>query len=256
MVGDPARLGKHPIGRMAVGHQHDIGVEHRRQATLQMGVPQRRPAGDEVDRSAAAVTRHQDAVVLMRDAAASGRAAAPARRSVQLARTFLRLEQVSLVRFRDAQQRLNAIVLGLHQEPVAPAKTGVLMNARECRGAAHRVRLQHAFQVGQPFAALAQSRQRRARQRIAAAGAVDTPIALQSVRLTVTMQARGTAVRTRFAPGRLDQRASLFAQRSTVQASVQVGTLTQRQRGGLLDELPECARIHQGLPTRYGQVQT
>ena len=65
LVADACLSRKSRIGRMAIGHQQYIAVQHRQQVLVQLRLAQRALAGDEVERLAGAVARDQNADLLM-----------------------------------------------------------------------------------------------------------------------------------------------------------------------------------------------
>lgn len=125
---------------------------------------------------------------------------------VHPARSLLQFHPLRFVGFDDGAQPTGALACRARDEAVAPAKTRCQVHTGSGSRLPHRVRVEHALQIGQPAFFLAQPRQRRARQGVKAAPAVHTAKALQTTGVAAPMRARTMAVWTRSsACGLLDE---------------------------------------------------
>src|SRR5450830_42668 len=125
LMADACLPGEGRIGRMAIGDQQDVAVDHGQQAMQQLRLrqlPLARHASDSLPR---AITRYQDADLLAGNTTLAGMTTTPARRALQMPRAFFRLQQIHFIGFGDAVQAARAIGFCQCQEAMAPAKTGV-----------------------------------------------------------------------------------------------------------------------------------
>jgi len=176
------------IGRISVTHQQRIRIKNGRQNRLELSLGDLPLAGDEIEGLSRAIAGDENADLLVGEAALGCSAATFARLASQSAAAFVRLEEISFVRFGNALQMHRTVVLRPREEAMAPTKSCVSVHAEHRGRFAHRQRIEHRLAVSQPFLPFAQPRQRRAGQGTERLLATSAPITLQPAREAVPIQ--------------------------------------------------------------------
>ena len=109
-MGDAGLPGECLVRLVRIGDQQRVAGRHRTQVLPELRSRDLCAPRHEIACLASPVTRHQNTNMFPCDARCARLATSPSGRPVQLARTFLRLEQKRLIGFRNARQADRAVV--------------------------------------------------------------------------------------------------------------------------------------------------